>query len=151
MAILRSMPGIGSTVLSTLLSEAGELIQKQDYTALRCLCGVAPITKRSRKVRIVPSTTGSATTPQQCDVPLGAGWLRSTTPSPGPSIRPSGREDTLMDAHCEPWEIASSESHVPCSEMEPCLILREQAEGHRYSQKSSPKNTRNSTPRDQNI
>ncbi len=52
-AILRSMPGIGTTVLATLLSEAGELISKQDYRALRCLCGVAPVTRRSGKTRTV--------------------------------------------------------------------------------------------------
>ncbi len=43
-AILRSLPGVGPSVLATLLSEA---IQNRDLGALRCLCGVAPVTLRS--------------------------------------------------------------------------------------------------------
>ena len=46
-AILRSLPGVGSSVLATLLSEASEAIQNRDLGALRCLCGVAPVTLRS--------------------------------------------------------------------------------------------------------
>ncbi len=46
-AILRSMPGVGPSVLATLLSEAAEAIQNRDLGALRCLCGVAPVTLRS--------------------------------------------------------------------------------------------------------
>ena len=46
-AILRSLPGIGQTVLATLLSEASGLLLARNYEALRCLCGVAPVTRRS--------------------------------------------------------------------------------------------------------
>jgi transposase len=52
-AILASMPGNGRIVLSTLLAEAWDALQRRDYHALRALCGVAPITKRSGKSRIV--------------------------------------------------------------------------------------------------
>jgi hypothetical protein len=52
-AILASMPGNGRIVLATLLAEAWDALQRRDYHALRALCGVAPITKRSRKSRIV--------------------------------------------------------------------------------------------------
>ena len=41
------MPGVGPSVLSTLLSEASEAIRNRDLSALRCLCGVAPVTIRS--------------------------------------------------------------------------------------------------------
>ncbi|KPL55820.1 hypothetical protein ABB55_11130 [Prosthecomicrobium hirschii] len=51
--ILRSLPGVGRVVLATLLAEAWEALQRRDYHALRCLCGVAPVTKRSGKSRIV--------------------------------------------------------------------------------------------------
>lgn len=51
--ILRSMPGIGRTVIATLLSEAYEPLQRRDYHGLRCLCGSAPVTKRSGKSKIV--------------------------------------------------------------------------------------------------
>ena len=46
-SILRSLPGVGPGVLSTLLSEAAEAVQNRDLSALRCLCGVAPVTIRS--------------------------------------------------------------------------------------------------------
>ena len=47
--ILASIPGIGKMVLATLLGEAGPAIQNRDYAALRCLTGIAPVTKISGK------------------------------------------------------------------------------------------------------
>lgn len=52
-AILRTLPGVGRIVLATLLTEASDALQRRDYHALRCLSGVAPITKRSGKKREV--------------------------------------------------------------------------------------------------
>ena len=52
-AILRSLPGIGTVVLATLLAEASDALRRRDYHALRCLCGVAPVTRRSGKSLIV--------------------------------------------------------------------------------------------------
>jgi transposase len=51
--ILASLPGVGRIVLATLLAEAFDPLRRRDYHALRCLCGVAPVTKRSGKTRIV--------------------------------------------------------------------------------------------------
>lgn len=51
--ILASLPGVGRTVLATLLSEALEPLRRRDYHALRCLCGVAPVTRRSGKSLMV--------------------------------------------------------------------------------------------------
>lgn len=51
--ILRSLPGVGRVVAATLLSEASEPLQRRDYHALRPLCGVAPVTKRSGKSKAV--------------------------------------------------------------------------------------------------
>ena len=48
-AILASLPGVGRIVLATLLSEAYDPVRRRDYGALRCLCGVAPVTRRSGK------------------------------------------------------------------------------------------------------
>src|SRR5208282_5056329 len=48
-AILQSLPGAGRIVLSTLLAEAFETLQRADYAILRLLCGVAPVTRRSGK------------------------------------------------------------------------------------------------------
>ena len=44
--ILASIPGVGTVVLATLLGEAGPVIRNRDYAALRCLTGIAPVTKR---------------------------------------------------------------------------------------------------------
>jgi hypothetical protein len=41
-AIIQSLPGAGRIVLSTLLAEAFEPLQRADYPILRKLCGVAP-------------------------------------------------------------------------------------------------------------
>ena len=46
-AILASLPGVGRTVLATLLAEASGPLHLREYQALRCLCGVAPVTLRS--------------------------------------------------------------------------------------------------------
>jgi transposase len=48
-AILRSLPGVGTIVVATLLAEAPQAISQRDYPALRSLTGVAPVTKRSGK------------------------------------------------------------------------------------------------------
>ena len=48
-AILASLPGVGRIVLATLLSEAFDPLRRRDYGALRCLCGVAPVTRSSGK------------------------------------------------------------------------------------------------------
>ena len=52
-AILRSLPGVGRVVLATLLSEAAEPLARRDHDALRNLCGVAPVTRRSGKRLVV--------------------------------------------------------------------------------------------------
>jgi len=52
-AILASLPGVGRTVLATLLAEGSEPLQRRDYAAMRSLTGVAPVTKQSGKSRYV--------------------------------------------------------------------------------------------------
>jgi len=51
--ILRSFPGVGPIVLATLLAEAWRPLASRDYPVLRALCGVAPVTRRSGKRRLV--------------------------------------------------------------------------------------------------
>jgi transposase len=51
--ILNSLPGVGRITLAALLAEAWDALQRRDYAALRGLCGVAPVTKRSGKSRVV--------------------------------------------------------------------------------------------------
>lgn len=55
--IIQSMPGIGMIVASTLLGEAAEPLRVRDYPALRALAGVAPVTRRSGKKRVVVMRT----------------------------------------------------------------------------------------------
>ena len=47
--IVRSAPGVGRTVLATLIAEAAQPISERNYQALRTLSGVAPVTKNSGK------------------------------------------------------------------------------------------------------
>ena len=51
--ILLSLPGIGTGVLATLLAEGSDARRRRDYQALRCLCGVVPVTRRSGKSLLV--------------------------------------------------------------------------------------------------
>ena len=51
--ILRSITGIGRSVLPILLTEAGDILSRRDYRALRCLCGTAPVTRQSGRMRTV--------------------------------------------------------------------------------------------------
>lgn len=52
-AILASSPGAGRTAIAALLAEAPQAVQQADYQALRCLTGVAPVTRRSGKMTFV--------------------------------------------------------------------------------------------------
>ncbi len=52
-AILASSPGAGRITIATLLAEAWDALRRRDYHALRCLCGVAPVTRQSGKSKIV--------------------------------------------------------------------------------------------------
>jgi transposase len=52
-AILASWPGLRRINLATLLAEAWQSLRERNYHALRCLCGAAPVTKRSGKTKFV--------------------------------------------------------------------------------------------------
>lgn len=51
--VLRSSPGLGRSVLATLLTEAPQAVRERDYHALRALAGAAPVTRQSGKSRRV--------------------------------------------------------------------------------------------------
>lgn len=51
--ILLSMPGVGRTLAPALLAEASRPLRERDYQALRTLCGIAPVTRRSGKSLVV--------------------------------------------------------------------------------------------------
>src|SRR4029450_446523 len=52
-AILSSLPGVGTIILGTLLTEAAGPLSGRAYAALSTLSGVAPVTKRSGKSCLV--------------------------------------------------------------------------------------------------
>ncbi len=52
-AILQSLPGIGTRIAATMLAEAAYALRHKDYHGLRALGGLAPITKRSGRSRTV--------------------------------------------------------------------------------------------------
>ena len=51
--VLRSLPGVGRTVLAALLAEAWEALRDRNYHALRLTSGTAPVTLRSGKQLLV--------------------------------------------------------------------------------------------------
>lgn len=51
--VLLSLPGVGTTVAATMLSEASQAIADRDYHALRSYAGTAPITRQSGKKTVV--------------------------------------------------------------------------------------------------
>ena len=51
--ILRSVPGVGRTITATFLAEAGWALAAREYRALRALAGIAPVTQKSGKRRLV--------------------------------------------------------------------------------------------------
>ena len=52
-AILRSLPGVGTIVAATIFAEASQLLAERDYGRLRLQCGVGPVTKQSGKKKVV--------------------------------------------------------------------------------------------------
>jgi transposase len=55
--LLQSLPGLGKLVCATMLAEASEPLRNRDYSSLRTLCGVAPVTRRSGKQYAVSMRT----------------------------------------------------------------------------------------------
>lgn len=56
--VMRSLPGLGTMVASTLLAAASQLLCETNHAALRALGGLAPVTKRSGKSMVVTMRHG---------------------------------------------------------------------------------------------
>jgi len=110
-AILRSLPGVGRINLAALLAEAWEPLRRRDYSILRVLSGVAPVTRRSGKtcivVRRLACNTRLATAvyhwarvASQCDPASRRRYaaLRQRGHSHGRALRPLG--DRLLALAC---------------------------------------------------
>ena len=117
-AILRSLPGIGTGVLATLLAEGNDALRRRDYDALRCLSGW----RRSPGVRaracswcaVWRPTTGCATPPT-----TGLASRPTATRSAAPSIRRCAAAAMDTPARCAQWPTACSTSPAPCSATAP--------------------------------
>lgn len=51
--IVLSLPGVGFQIGAAMLAEAAQPLAQRDYSTLRSLCGVAPVTRRSGKAKVV--------------------------------------------------------------------------------------------------
>ena len=113
-AILLSVPGIGLRVVATLLAEGGDAVRRRDYDALRCLCGVAPVTKRSGKSLIVTRRLAGRRPPAKRRLPLGSHCGRNAIQRATTSIRRYVPAATDTHAPCARWPIACSASSARC-------------------------------------
>lgn len=52
-AIVRSLPGVGTSISAALFVDAADLLAARDYAGLRSYAGIAPVTRRSGKQRVV--------------------------------------------------------------------------------------------------
>lgn len=57
-AILRSLPGVGRIIATTLLSEAPQAMAERDYESLRAYAGIAPVTRQSGNKKLVVMRRG---------------------------------------------------------------------------------------------
>ncbi len=114
-----SLPGVGRIVLATLLAEAHDPLRRRDYHALRCLSGVAPVTRRSR-----------CSSPAASRPTTGSGTPSTTGPRRQCSGIPSARRNTLRcgpgatatRARCEASPTACSASPARCWKTGPSSI-----------------------------
>ena len=118
--ILASLPGLGRITLATLLAEAFDALQRRDYAALRSLAGVAPVTKRSGKSRIVDHSDIVVTIQH----PVG-GFLGDSTPGKHPGqLGPGARPDSELaqadvPSHLGLVSLPSGLRHRPFSRVRP--------------------------------
>ena len=116
-AIVRSMPGIGTRVAARMLAEASQPLVDRAYHALRACMGVAPVTKQSGKRRTVSMRYALQCAIAQCGVSLGADRRAAGCREPrvlrgpartGPQSWPRAaerRRSTASDSHdpAHPW------------------------------------------------
>ena len=117
-AILRAFPGVGRINLATLLAEAWRPLERREYSVLRALSGVAPVTRRSGKACIVLRRL-ACNKRVESPLPLGArrGAARPAQPS---QIRRA--QATATAEPCAASAIACSFSPAPCCNVKPPSI-----------------------------
>ena len=130
--VLSSLPGVGQTdVLATLLAEAPQLIQRRDYkVALRCLCGVAPVTRRSGKHKIVIRRRAAHPRLGLMQSTTGRELRSSTTPSARPSTLPCAPGVTATPVRCARSPTACSPSLAQCWTTRTCYVSGHSTQHH---------------------
>ena len=123
-AILRSLPGVGTVVTATLFAEANDALRRRDYHALRCLCGVAPVTRQSGKSRIVTRRLAAHGRLRNA----AYHWARvAAQHDPVCKARYEALREsaaTATPARCVPSPTASSTSPAPCCATARCSTGR---------------------------
>ena len=113
-AILLSMPGIGVGVLATLLAAGSDAVRRRDYDALRCLCGVAPVTTRSGKSLLVQRRLAAHGRLREGPPSTGLVWPPSATRCATARIRRCAPAATGTHAPCVRWPTVCSTSPARC-------------------------------------
>ena len=111
-----TLPGVGRSVLATLLGEAAEPLRKRDYHALRTLSGVVPVTRRSGKRCVVLMR-------QACHLRLRTAvyhWARVAIQHDARSRARYAELRKRGHSHGRALRSASSPSPVPCSKPVGC-------------------------------
>lgn len=73
LTILRSLPGVGTITLATMMAELSEPLHRRDYPALRAFFGVAPITRQSGNSKVVQMRRACSETLRN----IAFNWARS--------------------------------------------------------------------------
>ena len=99
-AIVRSMPGVGTRVAARMLAEGSQPLVDRAYHALRAIMGIAPVTKQSgasshRLDAICLQCVGCATPPITGHEPV-----RSKMPGAARITRRFARADTVTGELC---------------------------------------------------
>ena len=113
-AILLSLPGIGTGVLATLLAEGSDAVRRRDYHALRCLCGVALVPRRSGKSLIVSRRLAAHDRLRDAAYHSGPASPPNAIRPAVPSIRRYEVAATDTPAPCARWPTACSTSPAQC-------------------------------------
>ena len=98
--VILSLPGIGTHIAATMLSEAWQALAERDCHALRCYAGAVPKTYQSGRKKAVRIAMG-ATKGCARQYIIGRGSVSCATPKSKPGMRKCVVMGTLMDGPCE--------------------------------------------------
>ena len=118
--ILRSIPGVGTVVLATLIAEAWSLVRRRDFEAIRLLGGVAPVTRQSGGTKLVVRRRAVCKSLSTVFHVLG-GIAVINDPVAEPSTKSFGEEVMVTAGPFVQCATVSCSSHAPSWKKENCL------------------------------